>query len=118
MAWRAMPSRAVVFSEHEPQPRQELRELSAYRFPDDLMIDIEIRVDQPIAHRHDQRPWNVSGGFAGRKGDPARGLANDLDRTHKRKNQHAVAVEIAAAAARDEIAGCFRGFDHVEKPDP
>src|SRR3984893_11865246 len=60
-------SLVVLACDQRPQPGQEKRQLFGCGLPDDFMIDIKISVDQPIAHRDDQRPGNV--GSAVSRGD-------------------------------------------------
>src|SRR6516164_1686898 len=59
------PSSIASFFEERTQPWQELRQFLGRGFPDNLMIDVEISVDEPIAHRHNRCPRYIDRRVAG-----------------------------------------------------
>ena len=60
--------------------------------PDAIKIDIEVGVDQPVAHRDDLRPRDGRMRLLKLLAHLGRRLTNHFDQAHEGEDQHAIAV--------------------------
>src|ERR1700728_2224203 len=83
------------------------------RIPNDVRIDIEISVDQPVPHRLELRPRNVWSRIPELRRDASGGLSENLDVPHNRVQQHPVVSEIGPRTVPGKGERLAGSIEHV-----
>src|SRR4051812_28600182 len=86
------------------------RNLLRHGPPYDIPIDVEVRMNEPVAPRDDRCPRHCQRVRTLLDAHPGCRLANDLDRAHESEKQHWVGIEIRAALSGNEMLGALRTF--------
>ena len=89
-----------------------------YSLPDYIEINIEIHMDQAIAHADDLRPRDRGQRLASMVRHLACSLSDNLYSLQQRKDQHSVSVEVCARFSFCERRGFVRCLEHVPWTDP
>ena len=82
-------------------------------FPDNLTVDAEILVHDPVAKPHDKGPFNVATSVARRICKAARSLTDDLQVSNHRIDGFPIGEEILPPCAGDIPGNPAHGFEHV-----
>jgi len=89
------------------------RQLGSHRLPYEFGINVKIRMDKTIAHSRNRIPRDVRADISSLVGDLTRRLADDLNASDQRKQQHPVCIEFNALATGNELCRVAGGFHHV-----
>ena len=81
------------------------RRRQGIRGSEDIQVNIEIGMREPIAHADDVGPRDIRGCFAHFGAGPARRFAGDLRCMNKGEPEHFVCFEVQTASAFDEARG-------------
>jgi hypothetical protein len=89
------------------------REILDDAVPDDVEIDIEVRVDQAIAHRNYRPPGHGAELFAGFGRELIRCFSNDLHASDQRVHELAVLIQVLPLPTCSETERVLGGVADV-----
>ncbi len=87
------------------QHLQQLREILGDSGPKDVQVDVEVVVDEPVAHPSGCRPRDLWVVRAGWSADLFGRLADDLDQFGQPESEQFVFFEVLPCTARRELDG-------------
>jgi hypothetical protein len=99
------------------QGGEQLREVLGDRLPEDVEVDVEVVVDESVAHAGGGAPRDLGHRCAALGADAFGGLADDLDELGQREPEQLVVVEVAALLALAVADGLGHGLSEVTQPD-
>src|SRR5215472_10592053 len=104
--------------ENDRQLLQQLRSSFRDRGPEDVPVDVEIGVHQPVSHSNDRGPWQIGQLSARVGGDLICGFSRDLDSADQCKQKHLIRIEIGAPASAGEADRRVQRISKVLQSDP
>ena len=84
-------------------------------FPYNVQIDIEIAMDESIAHPGDLIPRNFRVALLGLSTYPACCLSDDLEILQDSQDEHAIMIEVSTRFPSGKLESLGRRVSHVSK---